>query len=133
MPRRCAKASALPTAAAISIAIVLRFERPALTEDVGQRTALDVLDDDDRRVGGLDEVEDPENVRMREGAGRLRFARERLLRPPRTGLEDLDGDDSIEHRVEGLVDRAVRTPPNRTNQSVSSGDDGARDLLFHGA
>ena len=62
---------------------IVLIERPALTEDVGQRTALDVLDDNERLVGGLDEVENPENVRMREGAGLLRFARERLLRPPR--------------------------------------------------
>ena len=99
----------MPLAIWSAYATARRGGQRALLEAGAQRLAVDELGDDERGVAVLRELEDGEDVRMRE----LRDAHRLALEPrERAGIrrelrgEDLDGDVAIEPRIARAIDLA---------------------------
>lgn len=94
----------------------------AAVEDVPQRPAVEVLEDEERSVRVLSPVEDLHHVGVAEagdGAGLGPEAAEERLVLGEGGVQDLDGDATVQLDVVGHVDVGRRASADGSDESVS--------------
>ena len=109
-------------------------ERPGALESLLQRSARQMLHDDERRAVDLADVVDRDDARMREGCERARFLREHAARLAVRGglcIEDLDRDLTLEGEVLSEVDLGRAASPDRFNDLVALVQDTLHGELCH--
>ncbi len=98
-----------------------RLQRGALTQDRGERFALNELHDDEVSAVVLAPVEDGDDVRVGQVGGGLRLAAEALDEGPvdrELGEQHLERDGAIEFAVDGAVHQGHATACHEVGQLV---------------
>ena len=127
MPAACAASSPHASRVAMCTArwIDSAFSRASTVASVSPRH---VLHDEERRIAD-DEVEEARDVRMLDGAHRLRLVLEALAElgiGEQLRLEHLDGDDRADGAVLGDEHLAHRAAAEHLEQAIAIADDVAR-------
>jgi len=109
------------------------WQRCALGDDGRQRPALDELHRDSRQAAVFEDVEDCDDVRMRQRPGGRGFPVEAVTKLPGLGVGGVDADCLQGHRpadqrIEAAVNHAHRAPAQFAERAVAA--DGADNRRF---